>query len=226
MLERRIGGFTHLLKALEYAAEFPEQRLCWFGGNGEVQHQLSYAQVFEKTRAYAAILAQQMDAAEKDDAGLGPRVGIVAVTGPDFLAAFCASQWAGGIPCPLPAPSPLQDLSRYGQTVLNMCRAAGISLLLGPRQLLEQLRVDGQVNAPMLAFEDLPTLAASGIHAPPPMPEAAASETIAYVQFSSGSTGQPKGIAISQAALMHNVDAILQAGMALKAEDRAFSWLP
>lgn len=225
MPERRIGGFAHLLQALEHAAAFPGQQLCWFDGHGREQQALSYAQVLDKTRAYAAPLAQHLDAAAKSADGLGPRLGIVASTGPDFLAAFCASQWVGGIPCPLPAPSPLQDVSRYAQALLNMCQAAGISLVLGPQQLLAQLRADGQLPVAMLAFEDL-ALVADAAHAVQPMPNDLAPEAVAYVQFSSGSTGQPKGVAISHAALMHNVDAILQAGMALTAEDRAFSWLP
>ncbi len=226
MPERKIGGFTHLLQALAHAAAFPHQQLSWFDGQGRVQQVLSYAQVLDKARSYAAQLAQRVPTVPPSADAMGPRLGIVATTGPDFLAAFCASQWLGGVPCPLPAPSPLQDLSRYAHALLNMCRAAGISLVMGPRLLLAQLQADTQWDVSTLPFEELAAATVDGLPGAPPLPLAVAPQAIAYVQFSSGSTGQPKGVAISHAALMHNIDAILRAGMALTAQDRAFSWLP
>jgi fatty-acyl-CoA synthase len=48
----------------------------------------------------------------------------------------------------------------------------------------------------------------------------------AYIQFSSGSTAHPKGIVITQAALMHNVTGIATTGLRIGHDDRAFSWLP
>ncbi|WP_268898834.1 AMP-binding protein [Brucella haematophila] len=48
----------------------------------------------------------------------------------------------------------------------------------------------------------------------------------AYIQFSSGSTAEPKGIRISQEAVCHNVGGILRECIEITAEDRAFSWLP
>jgi len=226
MPERKIGGFTHLLQALAHAAAFPSQSWSWFDGRGRLQQTLSYAQLLDKARSYAAQLARRVEAVPSHADGMGPRLGIVATTGPDFLPAFCASQWLGGVPCPLPAPGPLQDFSRYTQALLNMCRAAGISLVMGPRPLLAQLQADAQRDVSTLSFEELAAETADGLSGSPPMPQAVAPQAIAYVQFSSGSTGQPKGVAISHAALMHNIDAILQAGMALTAQDRAFSWLP
>ncbi len=226
MPERKIGGFAHLLQALAHAAAFPSQSLSWFDGRGRLQLTLSYAQLLDKARSYAAQLARRVEAVPSHADGMGPRLGIVATTGPDFLPAFCASQWLGGVPCPLPAPGPLQDFSRYTQALLNMCRAAGISLVMGPRPLLAQLQADAQWDVSTLSFEELAAETADALSGSPPMPQAVAPQAIAYVQFSSGSTGQPKGVAISHAALMHNIDAILQAGMALTAQDRAFSWLP
>lgn len=237
MPERRIGGFAHLLQALDYAAKVPGQQLCWFDGQGREQQVLSYAQLLELTRRYAAQLTPHLQSANGvNSTGMdqqpGPRIGIVAITRPDFIAAFCASQSVGAIPCPLPAPAALQDLARYAQSLSHMCEAAGIGLLLGPQALLQRLQEEAPLSVNRLAFEDLARLAgdATAPAAASAMnltaPTALAADAIAYVQFSSGSTGQPKAIAISHAALMHNVDAILQAGMAIGPADRAFSWLP
>ena len=48
----------------------------------------------------------------------------------------------------------------------------------------------------------------------------------AYIQYSSGSTSAPKGVLISQRAITANVRGILQHGLRVRADDRAFSWLP
>lgn len=51
------------------------------------------------------------------------------------------------------------------------------------------------------------------------------SEKIAFVQFSSGSTGNPKGVMLSHKNLMTNIDAI-KTGINLKEDDIGLSWLP
>ena len=48
----------------------------------------------------------------------------------------------------------------------------------------------------------------------------------AYIQYSSGSTSNPKGVLISQKAIIANARGILREGLKLTPEDRAFSWLP
>lgn len=229
---RKIGGFSHLLEALDYAAQQDTQALCWFDGLGRLQHERSYAQVLSNTQAFAAQLLLQLPAPDSIDSNsrLGPRIGIIAATGPEFLPVFCACQSIGAIPCPLPVLAPLQDNARYAQGVRNMCEAAGIRCIIGPRQLLQSLQASNKDQAhafAALAFEDLYSSASPHAHAAHHSSRRAIHPAdIAYVQFSSGSTGNPKGIAISHAALMHNVDAILLHGLNLQPSDRALSWLP
>lgn len=231
---RQIGGFRHLLEALEYAANNTNQRLTWFDGQGQIQHERSYADVLQDSLHFACHLGRHLEwhkqSIETDAAALGPRIGIVATTGPEFLALLCACQHMGAIPCPLPVLGPLQDPIRYSNILQAMGQAAGIRLLIGPKHIVDVLDLQSEQ-----AGYRIETMALEEIQAQPALnTQAAASvpartihaEDIAYVQFSSGSTGTPKGIAISHAALMHNVDAILQHGMVLQAADRAFSWLP
>ncbi|MDH5855736.1 AMP-binding protein [Lampropedia aestuarii] len=229
---RQIGGFRHLLEALDFAAQQETQTLCWFDGLGRLQHECSYAQVQSNTQAFAAQLLLQLPAPDptESDSRLGPRIGIIAATGPDFLPTFCACQSIGAIPCPLPVLAPLQDRVRYAQTVRTMCEAAGIRCVIGPKQLLQSLQAPDSDHAyafETIAFEDLQAKSSQSIRSAQQTGSHSINPAdIAYVQFSSGSTGRPKGIAISHAALMHNVDAILQHGMALRPSDRALSWLP
>ena len=51
-------------------------------------------------------------------------------------------------------------------------------------------------------------------------------EELAYLQYTSGSTRFPRGTMITQAAALHNLDAIFNHGFPLTPDDRFFSWLP
>ncbi len=56
-------------------------------------------------------------------------------------------------------------------------------------------------------------------------PVAAGPEDVAFVQFSSGSTGAPKGVEVTHAAVLANLEQI-RAASALGADDVVVSWMP
>jgi len=56
-------------------------------------------------------------------------------------------------------------------------------------------------------------------------PEAVHSEDVAFIQFSSGSTGEPKGVVLIHKNLMTNIRSILQ-GMDFRESDSSLSWMP
>jgi len=56
--------------------------------------------------------------------------------------------------------------------------------------------------------------------------EAFGPDDVAYIQYSSGSTSEPKGVLITQKAIMANTQGILRDGLRVTKSDRAFSWLP
>nr|WP_283809182.1 non-ribosomal peptide synthetase [Tumebacillus amylolyticus] len=53
----------------------------------------------------------------------------------------------------------------------------------------------------------------------------ASADDIAFIQFSSGSTGDPKGVVLTHANVVHNLHAILQ-GAQVSANDSCLSWMP
>jgi fatty-acyl-CoA synthase len=54
----------------------------------------------------------------------------------------------------------------------------------------------------------------------------ATSAELAYLQYTSGSTRFPRGVMITQEAVLNNLDAIVTHGIQTRPEDRAVSWLP
>ncbi len=212
---RRAGGFESLVEGLEYAAR-GETGLNFHAGRGQLAEVLPYAVLRERALVIAGKLRTL---------GLkrGERVAILADTSADFACTFFACQYAGVLPCPVPLPVQMGSGDAYPRKVAGMLRAAGATALLGPRVNLQHMQA-----AAMLAGVEL-ALSHDELDALPEQADAIAplkADEPAYIQYSSGSTAAPKGILVSQRAIMANTTAILRHGLRIGPQDRAFSWLP
>ena len=213
---RRFGDFDTLADALDYAAD-GETGLNFYNGKGE----LAVALPYRTLRADALSLARRLLRA-----GLarGDRVAIVAETHPDVVAAFCACQYAGLVPALLPLPPAFGGKDVYVEHIRRLVRAARASALFVPRPLVDWLAASAR-EAGLKAFGSVAEL-------PPEAPDDRAPllpsrpDDVAYLQFSSGSTRFPTGVAVRQRALMSNVESILRHGLQARPDDRAVSWLP
>jgi len=216
-LPRRLGDFATLADALDYAAR-GETGLNFYNGKGE----LSVALPYHALRADALSLARRLLRA-----GLvrGDRVAIVAETHADVVAAFFACQYAGLIPALLPLPPAFGGKDAYVEHIRRLVAAARASALFVPRPLVDWLAPFAS-DARLKAFGTVAEL-------PPEAPDAAAPPLVpsrpadvAYLQFSSGSTRFPIGVAVRQRELMSNVEGIVRHGLQGRPDDRAVSWLP
>lgn len=207
----RLGDFPTIVDALEFAAT-GEQGFNFYTPRGELAETLSYAELWRRSRLVACKLLH---------AGFRPgeRIALVAETGPDFPICFFACLHAGIVPCLAPAETNVLARATYIERIAAMLRTCGASTLILPSRIGPEAFAGTGVRcvgpAELYVGEEYPE------DFGPIQPE-----SVAYVQFSSGSTTQPKGILITHAALMANVAAILGHGIRLNASDRAFSWLP
>ncbi|MBE7211915.1 MAG: fatty acyl-AMP ligase [Gluconacetobacter diazotrophicus] len=215
-LPLRPGAFETLGEALDYAAD-GRSGLDFHSVRGELEASLPYRAL----RDGALLLARRLAG---HGLNRGDRVGIVAETRPDFVRAFFACQYAGLVPAPLPLPMAFGGREAYVEHVRRLLEGASARALLfpaalepmlAPLRLSLSLRVCGTVAA--LERDGAP----DGV-----LPAPATAADIAYLQFSSGSTRFPVGIAVHQAALMANLRGILRHGLRIRDGDRAVSWLP
>ncbi len=211
---RRAGGFSTLVEGLEFAAR-TAGGFNFHAPRGALEQVLSFARLAELARERAGKLVA---------AGLkrGERVALMAETTPDFMITFFACQYAGMLPCPVPLPMQLGGRDSHARRVAGMLRAARARALLVSAS---HARAMGEAacagGAGLLVHEEI---AALPEHMDAIRPLKA--EEPAYIQYSSGSTSDPKGILISQRAITTNTTAILRDGLRIGEEDRAFSWLP
>jgi fatty-acyl-CoA synthase len=214
-LSQDLAGFHSLAEGLDYAAR-GVTGFNFYSARGELQSVLPYAELRRRAQATARKLLSL---------GLkrGERVAIVAETGADFMAVFFGCQYAGLLPCPMPYTMYIGGKESYIERVAGMLSAAKAGTVVASEEFLGHIS-EGAARAGVFRVLSHAALQA--------LPEAAAKlepfgpDEEAYIQYSSGSTSCPKGVLISQKAIIANARGILREGLRLTPDDRAFSWLP
>jgi fatty-acyl-CoA synthase len=153
----------------------------------------------------------------------GDRVAILMPTGHAFVESMLGTMLAGAVPVPLATPMTFGSVDRYLRNL------EAIVVDCDARALVTYPRIaDAAATDPELArvLRDVVTEAAlEGLApAPRPLPSCHASDT-AFIQYTSGTTGRPKGAVISHRALVANAFAIAR-GLAIGPADVGVSWLP
>ncbi len=211
----RIGEFETLTDGLDYAAK-GVTGCNFFSPRGQIADVLTYGEIRERALDLAVRLSTS---------GLerGSRFGLIAETTADFVVFFYACQYAGLIPVPLPLSINLGGHESHVTRLRGMISAAGLSAATASADLLHTLReaADGLSVDLIGSPDDFYTLTARGGD-PRPFDK---SEPC-YLQYSSGSTTQPRGVLVTQRAITSNGRAIGQYGLRLRPGDRATSWLP
>ncbi len=151
----------------------------------------------------------------------GDRVALGAESDAEFLIAFFACQYAGLVPAPLPLPAPFGGKDAYIAHVRRMLISAGARAAFAPASIAPWYvdAAEGLDLAFVGALADAPDPTPVSLPAPDP-------DGLCYLQFSSGSTRFPLGVAVTQKALMANLIAVGRHGLGVVAADRTVSWLP
>jgi fatty-acyl-CoA synthase len=136
---------------------------------------------------------------------------------------FFACQYAGLIPVPLPASIHLGGRDVYVSQLKRLLSICQAEIAMAPEDFLPYLveataDLNLRFSGSPKEFDDLPQ---SDEQLRP-----SESSEIAYLQYTSGSTRFPRGVMITQKAVMSNLFAILKYGIQIRPGDRAVSWLP
>ena len=154
----------------------------------------------------------------------GDRVAIVLGTSPSFLDAFFGALLAGAVPVPLYPPLRLGKLGEYHDATARMVRAVEACVIVTDRRIGALLGHTVERARPALGcrhVEDLREDSGGTLSAP------VRADALALIQFSSGSTTDPKPVALSHTNLMTHLAAL----HALLPPEEHFpqkgvSWLP
>lgn len=212
-LPRRRSDFATFTDAVDYAAK-SAKGMNFHDMRGTLERVYTYVEL----RADALEMAGRFKAA-----GIGKedRVAIIAETGAEFAALFCGAVYAGAWPVPLPLPTGFGGKEGYIDQLAVQLKSSDPKMLLYPEEIGDM----GAAAAARQGCEGIDWESFAKREAPectltPPDPD-----DICYLQYSSGSTRFPTGVAVTHRALLDNL-AGHAISMNVGTNDRVVSWLP
>jgi acyl-CoA synthetase (AMP-forming)/AMP-acid ligase II/acyl carrier protein len=174
----------------------------------------TYAVLSERSRTLGGWLAKRV--------AVGDRVLLVYPPGLEFVAAFLGCIYAGVLPVPATYPKPRRPMPRLDSITAD----CSPSLVLTETSILGALCLEQQSPAiSALAWEAtdlIPTVANAQFE-----PIKRSVDDIAFLQYTSGSTSEPRGVMVTHGNLLHNLAAISQGfGIEPNSTQNAVFWLP
>lgn len=197
-----------------HAQRQPEKRAFAFLGISTsgfgIVRELSYGELDASARRVGAALRCAY--------GPAARVLVACPSGPDFVISFLGALYGGLHPVPAPVPSEGREQHVRRQGIVA---SAGISAVLTDSQNLDMARslfTGSTASLPCVTPDELSEGAAGELPLPRP-------DDLAFLQYTSGSTSEPRGVMVSHANVRANLGLIRRA-YGLSDGTRVGGWLP
>lgn len=191
--------------------EFAQITICGDAGDDRV----TYEDLWRDAGALAGGL-------QHHGVGPGATVALMLPTSRDYFGAFLGVLLAGAVPVPLYPPARLSQIEEHVRRHAGILANAEAGILITTAEM-RHLAALLRAHAPTLSVI---TTAAElrSVHATPRLVSLSEDST-ALLQYTSGSTGQPKGVILTHANVVANISALGHA-LRLRSEDVFVSWLP
>ena len=193
----------------------PERPHITLIGDGDHAESITYADLQRAAEAVAAGLQAR---------GLQPQqtVALMLPTGREFFAAFVGVLLAGGIPVPIYPPARLSQIEDHLRRQIRILANAGIVALITVSEAQSLARL---LQAQIDSLHNVLTVEALSHSGESLNRYAARPHDIAFLQYTSGSTGNPKGVVLTHDNLLANIRVMGQV-VGIQSTDVFVSWLP
>jgi len=209
-------GFTTVTQAIEEVGlHHPEGDFIFQDMKGE-----------ETRRRFAdlpQITAPRCAALQAMGLNKGDRVGLIIVEPEDFVLSFFACLRIGVVPVPLYPPMSFGQLDAYVDRTATVLASSGAKALLATDSLQKILwsLVDRVPSLERIEPADsLGDFIGEAVY-----PDIGPDD-LAFLQYTSGSTSDPKGVMVPHRCLIANAKALIEDSLKLTPQDRGVSWLP
>jgi acyl-CoA synthetase (AMP-forming)/AMP-acid ligase II/acyl carrier protein len=189
----------------------------------QVERTATYATLHDGAVQFAAAIARRTEP--------GARVLLLLPEGRDFVLAFLGCLMAGRVAVPAALPLQPRKVAQW-KKLQSIAASSGATLMVAPDSAIELLR---QLQEDENLFTACVLETPASMRADPKdaglgerllaAATAMAPETLAFLQYTSGSTGAPKGVMITHGNIVANQE-VIAAGMGHHAGTRVVSWLP
>ncbi|EGJ32724.1 MULTISPECIES: fatty acyl-AMP ligase [Moorena] len=211
--------FSTLIDLLQYRSHYQSARKAYsFLQNGEKEvNSLSYKELDEKARAIAVELQKQVDRNE--------RALLLYPQGLEFIAALFGCLYAGVVAIPAPPPDPIR-LKRTLPRLEAIVFDAQASVILTDFSKYSQLKestsqLSSEFQSIKWIVSDKIPISLSQKWQKPDLN----GDTLAYLQYTSGSTSTPKGVMLTHKNLIHHCSYIKEA-WGYTSDSIATTWVP
>ena len=208
-----------LIEALAWhAAEHPDREHVRLVDESESESVLTYGALLEGARRIAAGLVRSRLTP-------GRAVAIMLPTGVDYLRCFIGVQLAGGVPLPIYPPARLAGLEDHLRRHERILENAGAEWLVTFDEARRVSRLLAARTAGRCRVATVGELTESGGSGGDGAAYAPGPDDIAFLQYTSGSTGQPKGVVLTHRNVLASLDSMAKA-LSATPRDVFVSWLP
>ena len=209
-----VGGETLIDLLRLRAATQPNQTAYTFlsGDEGEADS-LTFAQLDRRARAIAALL---------DFTGArGERVLLLYPPGLDFVSGFMGCLYAGAVAVPVPPPRLNGRMERLRQVAAD----SGARLVLTTQGMFSKVEALWERVPELKTWKWVMTDNVDLSYGDRWRRPSAGGETLAFLQYTSGSTSAPKGVMVTHANLLHN-ERLIEKAFDQSERSVILSWLP
>lgn len=197
------------------ASLYPENRLTYIGSDGSSK---SYTMVEVETKSAEIAAGLQARGVKKGD-----RIGMILIDPEEFAFVFYGCLRLGAVAVPLYPPMSMADLDAYIDRLTRISINAEATWIIASERVHKVLWQVVDAAPSLKGLLQMKDLEGKGAE-PQNVPELRPEET-AFLQYTSGSTSDPKGVIVTHASLYENVTASCN-HLEIDHTDTAVSWLP
>jgi fatty-acyl-CoA synthase len=178
----------------------------------------------ERLYTFQAIAAEAERRAARFASALrkGDRVALVIPEGDEFVLSFLGALFAGVVPVPIYPQLGFKNIGAYHETVAHIVKASGASVLITTTATKPFVDPVAERVPSLRSISTIDDLGDGG-----GSDRAVVPDDLAFLQFTSGSTSRPKGVAVTHGNLAANAEAFMIHGLRRDPQrDKGVSWLP
>lgn len=208
--------FANLIEALDAAS--PDQPFITAWIDEDERETVTFGEFRHRARLEAAALSNRGVAA-------GNRVVIIMPQGIAAMSSFVAAMMLGAVPAFLAYPNFKVEPAKYRSGLAGVTANLSAKAVVIDDEFPEEWLECVSVGAGTELIRSTPKRSVGQEHPPIQLPPIAP-DSLAFIQHSAGTTGLQKGVALSHAAVLRQIEYLADALRIDGASDRIYSWLP